>query len=143
MCLDVFLAPDTVNFYALSWREVNGPFAGTGYYSCQSGNCHCAACGTDCNTIGMTSTVVAGYGTQVNGVDKAYTGYCPASTDTSGTLTITIDTQWTTDTVVWSTIATPEQQNATLNTDGTMNITKGGASASCSITDASSASQCG
>lgn len=86
-------------------------------------------------------TVVAGYGTQLLGVDEAYSGYCEGNTDTTGTLTISISTQYEIGSSGWLD-GPEEQQDVTLNSNGTMTITKGGAEANCSIDDTTSECQC-
>lgn len=75
----VFLGPDDVNFNKLRYRELDVAGTGTGVYSCNpasGGHCGAGGGGNPCPDKAMTSTVVAGMGTQSVLGDCAYSGHC-------------------------------------------------------------------
>lgn len=88
------LAPDTVNFYRITYHEMDVPATiATGHYSCNPGkNGHCGKGGGNvpCNNIDATNKVVSGQGTEVKGDDCAFSGSCPGNPLTPGRVGVTI-----------------------------------------------------
>ncbi len=74
----VFLGPDTVNFSRVRYRERDVGATTTGTYTCFGPTTpHCGAgVGNPCPDKALTSTVVAGMGTQSVLGDCAYSGHC-------------------------------------------------------------------
>jgi outer membrane protein OmpA-like peptidoglycan-associated protein len=84
-----FLLPDNVNFYNVTYRELNVGCNTSGTYSCfGAGTGHCAQpSGGACADLAMTNTVAAGKGTQAVLGDCAYSGDClQAAPQTPGML---------------------------------------------------------
>lgn len=77
-----FLLPDSVNFYNVTYRELNVGANTSGTYSCfGAGTGHCAQpSGGACGDLALTNTVVAGKGTQAVRGDCAYSGDCLEAT---------------------------------------------------------------
>jgi len=73
-----FLLPDNVNFYNVTYRELNVGANTSGTYSCfGAGTGHCKQpSGGACPDLFMTNTVAAGKGTQAVRADCAYSGDC-------------------------------------------------------------------
>jgi hypothetical protein len=91
----VFLGPDTVNFNRVRYRELDVAGVPTipGVYSCNTFSTgHCAgAVGGACPDKALTSTVVAGKGTQSVLGDCAYSGHCgTAPPFVPGSITVNI-----------------------------------------------------
>src|SRR6185295_14431678 len=91
----VFLGPDTVNFSKARYRELNvaGVPTTPGVYSCNTfatGHCAGAVAGA-CPDKALSSTVVAGMGTQSVLGDCAYSGHCgTAPPFLPGSITVSI-----------------------------------------------------
>jgi outer membrane protein OmpA-like peptidoglycan-associated protein len=84
-----FLLPDNVNFYNVTYRELNVGANTSGTYSCfGAGTGHCAQpAGGACGDLFLTNIVVAGKGTQAVRGDCAYSGDClEAAPQTPGML---------------------------------------------------------
>ena len=79
-----FLLPDTVNFLHVVYRELDATGVPTdpGVYSCntfKNGHCNLGGAGASCGDLLLTSTVVAGKGTQAIVGDCVYSGRCPGT----------------------------------------------------------------
>jgi hypothetical protein len=91
----VFLGPDTVNFNKVRYRELDVNAVANGVYSCfgttPTGHCNAGGGGAPCPDKAVTSTVVAGKGTQSVRGDCAYSGECgTAPPFVSGSITFSI-----------------------------------------------------
>jgi hypothetical protein len=82
------LLPDTVNFYKVTFHEMDLAFGtATGHYSCNpfsTGHCGKGGGNAPCNDIDASNKVVRGRGTEVLGNDCAYSGFCPGNPLTPG-----------------------------------------------------------
>lgn len=77
----VFIQPDTVNFYRITYHEMDIAFTPTvpGVYSCnpfKTGHCKAGGGGVPCPDLVVLDTVVIGKGTTTKIDDCAYSGHC-------------------------------------------------------------------
>jgi hypothetical protein len=75
------ILPDTVNFYRITYHEMDIPFTPTvpGVYSCnpfKTGHCGAGGGGVPCPDLPVTNKVVSGKGTETVRDDCAYSGHC-------------------------------------------------------------------
>jgi hypothetical protein len=133
----VYIAPDSVNFGAVSVRESSANFSGIGVYAPVSGNSH----GT---TVANPSTgqVVSGHGTLCQSDDECVIGglgyYSPPPG--TGIAVCSIPCQWNCNSSYWVDFHTNSDEKAISSGSSgspanTLTISKSGASWSCSVYD--------
>ena len=135
MYSDVYLAPDTVSFQWLYYREQQATFSANGSWICENGLGHETA---------LTSVAVGsdypGFGSKVDAQDWDFSGSCTGNQIQTSTETVYIPTQYAlaSDSAIWYSITTVTQ-SATEDASGNLNLTKtGGASVSTSVSSATS-----
>jgi len=134
----VFLGPDTVNFSRARYRErdIAGVPTIPGVYSCNTFSTgHCSgAVGGACPDKALTSTVVAGKGTQSVLGDCAYSGHCGAAPPfVPGSITVSIPYEYKVGAGRFRRFATVRQVH-TLAADGsTLTSSKAGANGSTRV----------
>ena len=144
MCCEVFIGPDSVNFDGLYFQESNVACTADGVFGCLNGTYHCGS--TPCPVSVCSDTVVSGYGTQVGagGYDHVYSGDCQTSAPfTPGTLMNEIPASYSNDPSIPFIQFYTQQQLCELASDGvTLTASKSSASATTTISSASSYSAC-
>ena len=144
-----FLLPDTVNFLNVTYHEMNlaGVPTVPGVYSCNPSNAgHClgVALGAACNNITASSTVIAGKGTLMNGLDCVWSGECGGLPPfVPGSLTINVPYQYSVGTGAFHPFATVAQVHTLAPNASTLTTSKAGASITTTVAAASGAiAQC-
>jgi len=138
----VFLGPDTVNFSRVRYRERDVPGVPTvpGVYSCNTfstGHCAGAVAGA-CPDKALTSTVVAGKGTQSLRGDCAYSGHCgTAPPFTPGSITVTIPYEYRVGTGPFRRFTTVAQVHTLAANASTLTSSKAGANGTTTVAAAS------
>jgi hypothetical protein len=132
MTNDIYLAPDTVNFSAVSFEEEQAYCLATGVYAFFNGAPH----EKQPTAIPLTDTVVPGLGTLAAGRDNIYSGDPGSGVQppfTPGTEVFMIPWDFRVGTNPWKTFINLDQ-NCSLANGGVLTISKGGASWSCNVT---------
>ena len=135
----VFLGPDTVNFSRVRYREldVNATATVPGAYSCfAAGTGHCGAGGggAPCADKALSSTVVAGSGTQSVLGDCACSGDCnTAPPFVAGSLSFTIPYEYKVGAGAFHAFANVPQLHTLAADLSTLTSSKGGASGSTTV----------
>jgi hypothetical protein len=135
----VFLGPDTVNFSAVRYREldVNSVNTVPGPYSCfNAGGGHCGAGGggAACPDKALTNTVVAGMGTQSVLGDCTYSSCCSATPPFQpGTSTFTIPYQYKVGAGAFHAITNVLQVHILAADASTLTSTKAGATGTTTV----------
>lgn len=130
-----YILPDNVNFYNTSYREVDVPAVTSGTYSCHSGVGHDAHPAT----ISVSNTVTSGKGSGPNGRDSAYSGHCGGSAPfVPGSLSFAIPNEYQVGSGTFHRFVTTDQIHVLENDASTLTVTKAGASATTTVTAATS-----
>jgi len=129
----IYVAPDSVNFGAVSCIEVTNNAVCSGVYTPFNGYPHDAHPAS----FPLSSTVVSGLGTSAGAVeDNIYSGDPgTASPFAPGSIVYTIPWQFQVGTNAWKTFTTLTH-NCSLGSGGVLNASKAGASWSCNVTSA-------
>jgi len=92
MHTEIFIQPDTVNFHAIEVREVDVGLAATGVFATMAGNGHINNPPSgEGSAVGALTTVRAGFGTKIDGIDNCILGWLnnsPAAGNGRGEWTI-------------------------------------------------------
>ena len=144
-----FLGPDTVNFSNVRWREMDVAGVATpGAYSCNpasGGHCGAGGGGAACPDNPLSSTVVAGKGTQdLPPPDCAYSGHCGGAPPFApGSLTVDIPYEYKVGTGAFHPIRNVPQVHTLAADASTLTTTKAGATGTTTVAAASVAlAQC-
>lgn len=141
MYTQVYIGPDSVNFYKIQWLELEIGCTATcpGVYCWNNGNGH----GPNKNPLPMTETVIPGLGT-LSGIpgggvdDHIYSGYQSPPTLVAGSETWQIPWQFQVGSGALKTFATVAQQ-CSLGADlVTLTASKAGATVTCKLGDPTS-----
>ena len=131
-----FLLPDNVNFSNVQYREVDIGAVTSGTYSCHSGASHDASPAT----LTLSSTVVAGKGTQTNARDTVYSGHCGGTAPfTPGSLSFAIPYEYKVGSGSFHRFATVDQVHTLAADASTLTTDKAGAHGDTTVTAATSA----
>lgn len=145
------ILPDTVNFYRITYHEMDIAFAATvpGVYSCnpfRTGHCGAGGGGVPCPDLPVTNKVIGGRGTETVRDDCAYSGHCGSAHPLiPGSVSGNIPHEYK---VLGSTggafhAFAPVLQHHSLAADRlTLTTTKAGASGTIKVTDNSSSNGC-
>jgi len=144
-----FLGPDTVNFNRVRWRELDvAGVATAGAYSCNpasGGHCGAGGGGAPCPDNPLSTTVVAGKGTQdLPPPDCAYSGHCGGTPPFApGTLTLNIPYEYKVGAGSFHPITNVPQVHTLAADASTLTTTKAGASGTTTVAAVSAAiAQC-
>jgi hypothetical protein len=130
----IYFGPDDVSFYNIQYHEVDIACVANGVYAPFNGLGHDAHPAT----LSASTDVVSGSGTRMNARDTVFSGDpATAAPFAAGTETYDIPYEYKVGGGSFHRFATVRQQ-AALAADGTLTATKGGASATKRVSDASS-----
>jgi hypothetical protein len=132
----VFLGPDTVNFSRVRYRELDVGAATSGTYTCFGpATPHCGAgVGSPCPDKALTSTVVAGMGTQSVLGDCAYSGHCGgAAPFAAGSLSFSIPYEYSVPPDPFHAITTVVQTHTLAADASTLTSSKAGANGATTV----------
>jgi hypothetical protein len=136
----VFLGPDDVNFNKLRYRELDVAGTGSGVYSCNpasGGHCGAGGGGNPCPDKAMTTTVVAGMGTQSVLGDCAYSGHCgTAAPFAAGSVTLVIPYEYRVGAGAFHSFTNVGQVHILAADGSTMATAKAGATGSTTVASA-------
>jgi hypothetical protein len=131
---DIYLQPATVSFQYTYFLELNANAAANGTWTCLNGTGH-----SPNPTRISVGAETGGQGSQVNGSDTAYSGYCTGVSQLqNSTETFNIPTQYSVGSggtlYTYVTVA----QTASDTTAGALSMSKGGAVGNTTVAGASS-----